>query len=138
MKRPVSLHAQGGMFLLQSVVALALFSVGAMAVVSLSANAKRQAVDAHYRTQASVLAAQLTAEMRLGPREPSALMQHYGAQGVGHAGFSAAAAQFLPGVQSHPPAITVDSAGNVVITVRWQAPGETSTHEYVAATRIVD
>ena len=138
MKRPTSIHLQGGMFLLQSVVALALFSVGALAVVTLSANAKRQAIDAHYRTEASVLVAQLTAQMRLGPREASALMQHYGTEGAGHASFSAAAAQFLPGVQSHPPAITVDNAGNVVVTVRWQAPGDTSTHQYVAATRIVD
>ncbi|MET0963359.1 MAG: hypothetical protein ABWY05_11190 [Noviherbaspirillum sp.] len=134
MRRP----AQGGMFLLQSVVAIALFSVGALAVVMLSASAKRQAAEAHYRTAASVLAAQLAAQMRLGPREPGALASLYGPQGAGYAGFSAAAAQALPGVPAHPPAVAIDGDGNVLITVRWQAPGETSAHQYVAATRIVE
>lgn len=131
-------RSQGGMFLLQSMVAIALFSVGALAVVMLSASAKRQAAEAHYRTAASVLVAQLTAQMRLGPRDPGALADLYGPQGAGYAGFSAAAAQALPGVPQHPPAIDIDGDSNIVITVRWQAPGETSAHQYVAATRIVE
>jgi type IV pilus assembly protein PilV len=133
-----SCSMQSGMFLLQSVVAIALFSVGALAVVTLSANAKRQAAEAHYRTEASVLVAQLTAQMRLGPRDPGALGARYGAQSAGYTSFSTAAAQVLPGVQSHPPVIAINGDSNVTITVRWQAPGETMTHQYVAATRIVE
>lgn len=129
---------QRGMFLLQSMVAIALFSVGALAVVTLSANAKRQAAQAHYRTEASVLVAQLTAQMRLGPRDPGALGARYGQAGAGYASFSTAAAQVLPGVESHPPVIVIDGDSNVSITVRWQAPGETTSHQYVAATRIVE
>ena len=134
MRRP----AQHGMFLLQSMVAIAMFSVGALAVVMLSASAKRQAAEAHYRTAASVLVAQLSAQMRLGPREPGALASLYGPKGAGYANFSAAAGQALPGVAAHPPVIVIDGDSNIVITVRWQAPGETSAHQYVAATRIVE
>jgi type IV pilus assembly protein PilV len=129
-------HLQRGMFLLQSVTAMALFSVGALAVLMLSASAKRQSADAHYRTVASVLVADLTARMRLGPRDAGALAAFYGEKGAGAALFSKDAALALPGVASNPPAIVIDAQGNVVITVRWQPPGATSAHHYVAVTRI--
>jgi type IV pilus assembly protein PilV len=129
---------QRGMFLLQSVVAMALFSVGALAVLMLSASAKRQSADAHYRATASMLVADLTARMRLGPRDPGALAQRYAGEGAGAARFNTDAALVLPGVAGNPPAIAIDDNGNVVVTLRWQAPGETASHQYVAATRIVD
>lgn len=127
---------QRGMFLLQSVTAMALFSVGALAVLMLSASAKRQSADAHYRTVASVLVADLTARMRLGPRDAGALAAFYGEKGAGAALFGKDAALALPGVAANPPAIVIDGSGSVVITVRWQPPGEPAAHQYVAVTRI--
>jgi type IV pilus assembly protein PilV len=129
---------QRGMFLLQSVTAMALFSVGALAVLMLSATAKRQSADAHYRAAASLLVADLTARMRLGPRDAAALASQYGPQGAGAARFSTDAALVLPGVAGNPPAIAIDDNANVVVTLRWQAPGEAAVHQYVAATRIAD
>jgi type IV pilus assembly protein PilV len=129
---------QLGMFLLQSVTAMALFSVGALAVLMLSATAKRQSADAHYRAAASLLVADLTARMRLGPRDAAALAGQYGPQGAGAARFSADAALVLPGVASNPPAIAIDDNAYVVVTLRWQAPGEAAVHQYAAATRIAD
>ena len=129
---------QRGMFLLQSVTAMALFSVGALAVLMLSASAKRQSADAHYRAAASVLVADLAARMRLGPRDAGTLATFYGANGAGAALFSADAALVLPGVAANPPAIAIDGQGNVAVTLRWRSPGETVAHEYVAVTRIVD
>lgn len=134
----MSRRGQRGMFLLQSVTAMALFSVGALAVLMLLASARLQSADAHYRAAASLLVAELTARMQLGPRNAGALAEHYGSQGAGSARFSTDAALVLPGVAGHPPTILIDDSGNVVITVRWKAPGEAAAHQYVAATRIVD
>ncbi|SMP42597.1 type IV pilus modification PilV family protein [Noviherbaspirillum suwonense] len=129
---------QRGTFLLQSVMAMALFSVGALAVLMLSASAKRQAADAHYRATASVLVGELAARMRLGPRDAGALAAQYGANGAGASRFVADAALVLPNVAGHPPEIAIDADGNVVIRLRWQAPGDATAHQYVAATRIAD
>jgi type IV pilus assembly protein PilV len=131
-------RGQRGMFLLQSVAAMALFSVGALAVLMLSSSARRQSADAHYRAAASVLVADLTARMRLGPRDAATLAEYYGTEGAGAARFSADAAQRLPGVAAHPPEIVIDGDGNVVITLRWQAPGEAAAHQYAAATRVAE
>jgi type IV pilus assembly protein PilV len=134
----MSRRRQCGMFMLQSVMAMALFSVGALAVLMLSASAKRQSADAQYRAAAGMLAADLAARMRLGPRDAAALAAYYGDKGAGAVRFVSDAAQVLPGVAGNPPAIAIDASGNVVITLRWKAPGETAAHQYVAATRIAE
>jgi type IV pilus assembly protein PilV len=129
---------QRGMFMLQSVMAMALFSVGALAVLMLSANARRQSADAHYRAAASLLVADLAARMRLGPRDADTLAALYNGQGAGAVRLGADAALVLPGVAGNPPAIAIDANRNVVVTLRWKAPGDATAHQYVAATRIAD
>ena len=131
-------NRQRGMFLLQNVMAMALFSVGALAVLMLSATAKRQSADAHYRATASMLVADLTARMRLGPRDADALAKLYRGEGAGAVRFGSDAALVLPGVAGDPPVIEVGDDGNVVVTLRWKAPGESDAHQYVAATRIAE
>jgi len=128
--------SQRGMLLLQSLVAMALFSVGALAVLMLSVSAMRQAADAHHRTAASVLAAQMMSQIRLGPRDLTTL-EAITATG-GYQDFKDAAARVLPGTTAYPPLVTVDKAGRFVITVRWQQAGDASIHEYVALTRITE
>ncbi|HEX8883335.1 MAG TPA: hypothetical protein VF797_02460 [Noviherbaspirillum sp.] len=127
---------QRGMLLLQSLVALALFSVGALSVLMLSVNAMRQAAEAHHRTAASVLAVQMASQIRLGPRDVATLAAITAS--TGYDAFREAAARTLPGTTAYPPLVTVDSAGRFVITVRWQQPGDTSVHQYVALTRITE
>jgi type IV pilus assembly protein PilV len=127
---------QRGMLLLQSLVALALFSVGALSVLMLSVSAMRQAAEAHYRTAASVLAVQMASQIRLGPRDPATLDAI--TTSTGYDVFREAAARALPGTTDYPPLVTVDSAGRFVITVRWQQPGDTLVHQYVALTRITE
>ena len=127
---------QRGMLLLQSLVALALFSVGALTVLMLSVSAMRQAAEAHHRTAASVLAVQMASHIRLAPRDPATLAAITAAGG--YDAFREAAARSLPGTKAYPPLVTADSAGRFVITVRWQQPGDTSVHQYVALTRITE
>ena len=52
--------------------------------------------------------------------------------------FGSDAALVLPGVAGNPPAIVIGDDGNVVVTLRWKAPGESDAHQYVAATRIAE
>jgi len=130
------MRGQQGMFLLQSLVAIALFSIGALAVMMLSASAMRLSAEAHYRTVASVLASRMAAQIRLGPRDAASLDALV--SGDGAQAFRNAAAEALPGAGENPPRIDIDAAGGVTITVRWQAPGDTSVHQYVALTRIVE
>ena len=127
---------QRGMLMLQSLVALALFSVGALSVLMLSASAMRQAAEAHYRTAASVLAVQMAAQIRLGPRDSATLAAITASSG--YQVFREAAARTLPGTTDNPPLVTADSAGRFLITVRWQQPGDTAVHQYVALTRITE
>jgi len=127
---------QRGMLMLQSLVALALFSVGALSVLMLSVNAMRQAAEAHYRTAASVLAVQMASQIRLGPRDTATLAAI--TTTGGYDAFREAAARALPGTTAYPPLVTADGAGRFVITVRWQQPGDTSVHQYVALTRITE
>lgn len=127
---------QRGMLLLQSLVALALFSVGALAVLMLSISAMRQSADAHYRSAASALAAQIMSQIRLGPRD-KATLDAMTATG-GYPAFNSAAARALPGTVGNPPLVSMNSAGQLTITVRWQQPGDASVHQYVALTRIVE
>lgn len=134
--KPARRSGQRGMLLLQSLVALALFSVGALTVLMLSVNAMRQAAEAHYRTAASVLAGQMAAQIRLGPRDPDTLAAITTAKG--YDAFREAAARTLPGTTTHPPLVTVNGAGRFFITVRWQQPGDTSVHQYVALARITE
>ncbi len=130
---------QRGMLLLQSLVALALFSVGALTVLMLSISAMRQAAEAHHRTAASVLAVQMASHIRLAPRDPATIAAITAITAAeGYDAFREAAARSLPGTTAYPPLVTADSAGRFVITVRWQQPGDTSVHQYVALTRITE
>lgn len=126
------------MFLLQSLLAIGLFMAGTLTVLMLSGSVMRLAAEAHYRAAASLLATRLAAQLRLGPHDYPTLSARYGAQGADYVSFTDAVAQALPGVSANPPVVTIDADRNVVITVRWQAPGDITSHQYVAATRIVD
>lgn len=134
--QPCCRSFQQGVLLLQSLVALALFSVGALAVLMLSANAMRQAAEAHYRTAASVLAAQLVSQIRLGPRDAAAIAAI--TTGPDYGAFKDAAARALPGASQYPPLVAMDGTGRLAITLRWQRPGDTAVHQYVALTRVTE
>jgi hypothetical protein len=75
----------------------------------------------------------MASQIRLGPRDPATLDAI--TISTGYDVFREAAARALPGTTAYPPLVTVDSAGRFVITVRWQQPGDTLVHQYVALTR---
>jgi type IV pilus assembly protein PilV len=129
------LTTQGGALLLQSLIAIALFSGGLVALLMVSATAIGQVSQAHYRAGASLLAARALAQLRLGGND-AGLRQAWAADGASYKAWRAEVEAALPGAAALPPAIAIDADGRIVITLRWQAPGDSLSHQHVLATRM--
>jgi type IV pilus assembly protein PilV len=121
-----------GAFLLEALVALVVFSVGAVALLGLIANALRASGTAQWRSEAFDIAASTLS--RMWTEDPAALPARYDAAASGP-GYRAllAAAMRLPGVSGvgNAPVVTIDDASGrsrVSVTVYWQAPSEAGAH----------
>jgi type IV pilus assembly protein PilV len=138
---------QRGSVMLESLIAILIFSMGILALVALLGASVKNTASAKYRTEASLLANQVIGEMWADDKTNAALVANYGtATGAQYAAWKTKVSQALPGVvdaAGDPPAggenlptIAVDSDNTVTVTVYWQAPGEADQHKYVAVTRI--
>lgn len=116
-----SANTQQGAILLESLIAMLIFSMGILALVGLQAAMISNTSDAKYRSVASYLAQQKLGELWADPNhiiattEPVALDE-------------------LPNGQytmSHTAA-----SGEVSITITWQAPGDTAVHNVTTNARI--
>jgi type IV pilus assembly protein PilV len=112
---------QQGAILLESLIAMLIFSMGILALVGLQAAMVSNTSDAKYRSVASYLAQQKLGELWADPNHivattvPVALAE-------------------LPNGQytmSHTP-----TSGEVSITITWQAPGDTAVHNVTTNARI--
>lgn len=126
---------QGGALLLQSLIAIALFSGGIVSLLLLSATAVDQVSQAHYRAGASLLAAKALAQIRLGGNDAD-LRKQWASDGDAFKAWRGEVESTLPGAGALPPAVEFDTDGAVVITLRWRAPAETQGHKHVIATRM--
>lgn len=130
--------------MLESLIAILIFSFGILALVALLGASVKNSSSAVYRTQASLLASQLVGEMWTGDKSNAALISNY--QGSGPEAWREKVMQALPGVVNagtNPPSagqnlpvITVAADNTVTITISWQAPGDADVHKYVAVSRI--
>lgn len=116
-----SANTQQGAILLESLIAMLIFSMGILALVGLQAAMISNTSDAKYRSVASYLAQQKLGELWADPNhiiattEPVALDE-------------------LPNGQytmSH-----TDASGEVSITITWQAPGDKAVHNITTNARI--
>jgi len=128
--------AQSGTTLVETLVATLLFSVGVLATVSLQAHTVRHIEDAHHRATAAQLASSLVAAMWTD--SPESLAARYGGAGNGD-GYRdfVQLAHALPGttLPGNTPEVRIEqgpsaSSHAVSVTLRWQAPGETTAHRY--------
>ena len=112
---------QQGAILLESLIAMLIFSMGILALVGLQAAMVSNTSDAKYRSVASYLAQQKLGELWADPNHivattgPVALTE-------------------LPNGQytmSH-----TRTSGEVSITITWQAPGDTAVHNVTTNARI--
>lgn len=148
--RNSSLHKQGGLILIESLMAVAIFSFGILALISMQAIAIKQASDAKLRADASYLAGQIISQM-WADRANLANYRHYvnGSDCV-FTGTTAASANVttwlgdstkkgtvigaLPNATSQ---IKVETGTNLItVTVCWRAPQETTTHNFTSTALI--
>jgi type IV pilus assembly protein PilV len=125
---------QRGAALLEALIGILLFSIGILGLVAMQAVAIKQMADAKYRSDASFLANRIIGQM-WGNRTNLA---SYNYNGSGTP--PAAIASWVTDVQNTLPGATpttnlpvVQVAGNqVTISIFWQAPSATTSHNYVS------
>ena len=131
--------AQRGMMLLESLIAIAIFSIGVLGNVALHAQVIRHVHAAQCRSEATHLVQSLIG--RMATEDPTALAARYDSAlgGDGYLEF-ARAAQRLPGAgrAGNAPEVRVDagpapSSRKVTVAVHWQLPGEPVAHRHGTA-----
>jgi type IV pilus assembly protein PilV len=143
---------QTGSMLIEVLIALLIFSVGILGIVGLQASAVMATSDAKYRSEAGLLANELIGKMWVSDRTQATLQTAFaspnGTAYLAWLGSSAATGtvlQTLPaaGVQANLPTVTITPVVStslpsslVTITIFWQAPNETSRHNYVVVAQI--
>lgn len=132
---------QRGVMLIETLIAVLLFSLGVLGIVALQAQSTRHVGDAQYRGEAVFLANTLVSQMWVDDRTSSDLT--YLDTTYGHAGGGTGYVAFkemvrtLPGadLSTNAPRVSVapgpvTTSSVVTITVFWQSPGEPSPHNY--------
>lgn len=129
---------QSGMMLIESLLAILVFSLGILALVGLQGMAIKQSTDARYRTEASLLANDIIGQMWVSDRTTAVLQANFNTGGAAYNAWRARVGGVLPGVAANPPDIAIDGQGIATVTVRWAAPNEADpvTHSHVAIAQI--
>lgn len=145
---------QQGSMLLEALIAILVFSMGILAIVGLQATSVKLSTDAKFRSEASLLGNQLIGEMWASDRTPATLQTNFqGGQGTNGPQYLAWRASVLnaqtglPGSVANPPTVqivtvppilpAISTSSLVTITIFWQAPGETSVHNFVTVAQII-
>lgn len=127
---------QSGMAVVETMVAILVFSFGILGIVGLLAASMKNSAEAKYRTQASMLASQVAGEMWIADKTNAALRAAFESPaGATYVTWRARVENALPGAAAHAPTIAISAANVATITVRWQAPGE-AAHNHVLVARI--
>lgn len=145
MRRPRG--AQGGFTLLEALVAVLIFSIGVLAMIALQVTSIRLSSNAKYRSDASLLANQLIANMWVSDRVPANMQLAFGTGGDKYNEWLAGVQATLPGITASAsapaaasaPAVVVDGDGTVTIELFWKAPNEAAgdpPHRYTAIAQI--
>jgi type IV pilus assembly protein PilV len=121
--------AQGGVMLLEALVAILIFSIGIIAVMGMQAASITQVTQSKFRTDASYLANQVIASMWVD----QANIASYASSGyAGRAAWNTTVAQTLP---SGAGAIAVVGR-RVTVTITWRMPDDTTDRRFVAVANI--
>jgi type IV pilus assembly protein PilV len=120
-----SKSTQGGVVLIEALVAILLFSLGVLALAGLQASVVRHSTEARARSEASYVAQKTLGQMWADPAGVAA----------GNYQVSAAPLAELPDGR-----LTVESPSKGVyeVTVTWALPGESTRHKVVAVGTVVE
>ena len=133
-------NGQRGGYLLETLIAVILFSFGVLGLVGTLANSVRATNDARYRSEAANLAGAIVAEM--WTTTPAQLDAQFGASGAKLTRWQNKTASLLPYAGTKPPSIDLTQPGlssqsrTVIVTVFWQLPGASELHQYILTAQI--
>jgi type IV pilus assembly protein PilV len=132
---------QGGGSLLEGLLAILLFSVGMLSLLMLLSATLVETGNARYRSEASLLASDLIAQMWTGDRSLTELRSRFTkSESDDYKNWLATVHARLPGTSdtTNLPTISIDDQRQVKILMRWQAPGDGKTHQLLTLATITD
>jgi type IV pilus assembly protein PilV len=135
----VIVSEQHGSVMLEGLIAILVFSFGVLALVALLGVSVKDSSNAKHRTDASLLANQVIGRMWASDKTNTALVASFAnASGAEYLAWKTKVIDTLPGagIAANLPTIAIDADSQVTVTVRWQLPGASTAHNYVAVTRI--
>ncbi len=120
---------QGGVMLLEALIAILIFSIGILAVVGMQATTIKNVTDSKHRTEAAFLTNKLLSQMWTDAGNiASYAYPGSGAVPTRLTGWVGQVTASLPGAAASPPVVTITGAGatgaKVTIQVNWQLPEE--------------
>ena len=122
-------RAQGGVMLLEAMVAILIFTLGIIALMGLQAASIQQVSQNKYRTDASYLANQIIGKMWV---DQGNLATYAAAGSPGRITWDTQVASSLPSGTG-----TIAVAGNVItVTINWQHPEDIVVRRYVSVATI--
>ncbi len=147
-----SKRKERGMVLLEALISILIFSIGILAIVGLLAIAINNTGEAKYRSDASLLANQLIAQMWVGNRTTASLSTNFSSPaGPSYVSWKNEIETngTLPGIAANPPTVVVAQVPGgaateipttlVTITLFWKAPEEpagAAAHHYTAVAQL--
>lgn len=140
MNANANIGKQAGYLLLEGMIAILIFSMGVLALVSMTATSVSQVSDAKYRVDASYLANQVIGQMWVSDYD--ALATNFNSpSGASYLLWKADVQGLLPGATSgNVPTIVVTGGAGApkvaTVTVRWQSTAGTPVHNFVAQATI--
>ena len=136
-----SIHHQQGGSLLEGLLAILMFSVGMLSLLMLLSASLIETGNARYRSEASLLAADLVGQMWTGDRSLDALRKRFtDTKSDDYQRWLRTVYDRLPGMDgtNNLPAITIDDQRKVKIVLYWQAPGDGKTHQLLTMATLTD
>lgn len=136
---------QSGVMLLEAMIGILIFSMGVLALVGMQTLAVKVATESRERAEASNLASQLIGEMWLN-RANLASYNYVAGSGAVPAALNSWVAQiqsslpnadvYLPSVEIGAPTLAGVSGNEVIVTIRWMAPGASTPRRFQMAAYI--
>lgn len=130
-----------GSSLIEGLLAVALFSIGLLALLMLLSASMVESANAQYRSEASLLASDLIGQIWTGDRSAAGISARFGdATKEDYKNWLRTVQDRLPGVSAtiNAPTVDIDGLRNVTVTLHWQAPGDHEAHQLMVHALITD
>lgn len=122
----IKIKKQSGSALLESLIAVLIFSVGIISAMALQSKMIKNATNANLRTSASAIANERIGLIWVNQANIASFAESA-------TDISALQPYMLP---NGTRTVTITSGNNVTVRITWRAPGETNTSSYVVSTVI--